>query len=152
MFKCVIMEELIVAGWHSIVKVVEIKQVLHTPGGGPLLIAEVGFSVAIQQMLSMRVAALSVHVQEAAGDGGAKAWGYVSQALGNMSVRLIAGELRDESVTIMQSLRTRLAVRACAVEPFANQENGTHWLASSAMLIAGPVHHVTLLTTRGDGA
>ena len=61
MFKCVIMDELIIAGRHSIVKEVEIKQVLRTPGGGPLLIAEVGFSVAIQQMVSMRVAALCVH-------------------------------------------------------------------------------------------
>ena len=34
MFKCVIMEELIIAGRHSIVKEVEIKQVLRTPGGG----------------------------------------------------------------------------------------------------------------------
>ena len=80
MFKCVILEELIIAGRHSIVKDVEIKQVLRTPGGGPLLIAEVGFSVAIQQMLSLRVAALCVHDQVEAGGGGAQAWGDVAQA------------------------------------------------------------------------
>ena len=43
MFKCVILEELIIAGRHSIVKEAEIMQVLLTPGSGPLLIAGVGF-------------------------------------------------------------------------------------------------------------
>ena len=63
MFKCVIMEELIIAGRHSIVKEVEIKQVLRTPGGGPLLIADVGFAKAAQHMLFMRVAAVCVCVR-----------------------------------------------------------------------------------------
>ena len=79
MFKCVIMQELIIAGRHSIVKEVEIKQVSRTLGGGPLLIAEVGFSVAIQQMLSMRVAALCVHDEVAAGGGGAQGRGMRQQ-------------------------------------------------------------------------
>ena len=151
MFKCVIMEELIIAGRHGIVKDVEIKQVLRTPGGGPLLIAEVGFSVAIQQMLSMRVAALCVHDQVAAGGGGAQAWGDVAQALENRSVRLIAGELRDKILTILQSLRMRLAVRACAVEPSTDKQSGTHWLASSSMLFVGPVGHIKRLATRDGG-
>ena len=151
MFKCVIMEELIIAGRHGIVKEVEIKQVLRTPGGGPLLIAEVGFSVAIQQMLSMRVTALCVHDQVAAGGGGAQAWGDVAQALENRSVRLIAGELRDKIVTILQSLRMRLAVRACAVEPSTDKQSGTHWLASSSMLFVGPVGHIKRLATRDGG-
>ena len=149
MFKCVRQGELIIAGRHGIVKEVEIKQVLCTPGGGPLLIAEVDFSVAIQQILSLRVAALIVYGQDAAGD--AKAWGEVAQALEHRSVRLIAGEFRDRIFTILQLLRTRLAVRACAVEPSTDKQNGTRWLASSSMLFVGPVGHIKSLATRDGG-
>ena len=65
MFKCCVFQELIIAGRHSIVKDVEFKLGECTPGGGPLLIADVRFTIAVHQMLSMRVAALGVY-----GDGG----------------------------------------------------------------------------------
>ena len=130
---------------------VEIKQALLTLGGGPLLIAELGLSVSIQNMLSIRVAALCVHDQDAAGDGDAKGWADVAQALEQRSVRLIAGEFRDQIFTILQSLRKRLAVRACAVEPSTDKQSGTHWLASSSMLFVGPVGDIKRLATRDGG-
>ena len=60
-FRCRMEKELIVAGRDGVAKEVDIKQILPcTPGGGPLLIAEVDFSVGIQQMLRVRVAVLGV--------------------------------------------------------------------------------------------
>ena len=59
----------------------------------------------------------------------------VAQALAQKSVRLIAGEFRDTIFTSLDSLRKRVAVRACAVQPSTEAETGDHWLTSSSMLL-----------------
>ena len=118
------------------------------PSGGPLLIAEVGFSVAIQHMLSMRVAALCVYEGRMAGEK--QTWESVGRALCHRSVRLIAGELSDMIFTALRSWRMRGAVKACAVEPTTQKNSGSHWLASSSMLVMGPVGHITMSDTGGS--
>ena len=68
----------------------------------------------------------------------------MAQALEHRSVRLIAGELRDKNSTILESLRMRLAVRVCAVEP-------SNFPPSSSMLFVGPVGYIMGLGTRDGG-
>ena len=47
-FKCIQDKDLIIAGRSGIVKEVDMKECLLTPSGGWLLVAEVGFAVAVQ--------------------------------------------------------------------------------------------------------
>ena len=60
-------------------------------------------------------------------------------ALAKKSVRVIAGEFADQLFTVLQSLREVVAVRAAALEPCVCPKNKTHLLASSAMVMVGPV-------------
>ena len=66
-------------------------------------------------------------------------------------MRLIAGELRGNIFAMLDSLRKRVKVRACAVEPSTEKQSGTHWLASSLMLVVGPVGYINILATRDGG-
>ncbi len=65
-------------------------------GGGPILIAEVGFAVSIQQMLSMRVVAMSMREEECdarASRGFQWPWSdEITAVLERRLVRLIGGE------------------------------------------------------------
>ena len=66
-FDCAQKEDLIIAGRSGIVKEVEMKECLLTPLGGWLLVAEVSFAVAVQQMLSFRVATIGLPVTRESG-------------------------------------------------------------------------------------
>ena len=68
-------------------------------------------------------------------------------------MRLIAGEFADTIFTVLKQLRMHVAVRACAVEPTTKQQDdeNTYWLASSSMLIVGPVGHIKMLKHGGSG-
>ena len=111
-------------------------------GGGPLLIAEVGFAVSFQQMLSLRVAILGLPTS--ASDCSESCWADVVQALQRRSVRVLVGEFADQLFKVLGHLRKVLSVRACAVEPCVGPDE-TFWLASSAMLVLGPVGSVKMM-------
>ena len=52
---------------------------------------------------------------------------------------------------IMSSLRSRVTTLVCAQDPSTNQEDRTHWLGSSAMLVLGPVRTLKVFDTRFRG-
>ena len=59
------------------------------------------------------------------------------------------GAITDRLFTFLRAMRKLVATRACAVEPSVKPEDGTHRLASSAMLIMGPVSHIKMLEEEG---
>ena len=67
-----------------------------------------------------------------------------AEALARRSVRVLAGEFGDQLLKVLGLLRRVLSVRACAVEPCKGPDD-TFWLASSAMLVLGPVGSVKMM-------
>ena len=149
MFHCVVQYELIIAGRAGIVKEVEIKDFFNIAAGGPLLIAEVGFAVSVQQMLSLRVALIGLPTMEVI-----TPWGDFARALERRSARVLVGEFTDQLWPALEHLRKVISVKACAVEPcvrsFRNRDD-TYWLASSAMLVLGPVGSIKMLVDDDTG-
>ena len=145
MFQCVVRYELIIAGRAGIVKEVEIKDFFNIAAGGPLLIAEVGFAVSVQQMLSVRVAIIGLPTMQVI-----TPWGDFARTLERRSVRLLVGEFANQLVSALTDLRKVISVRACAVEPCVRHDD-TYWLASSAMLVLGPVGSIKMLVDDDTG-
>ena len=149
MFHCVVQYELIIAGRAGIVKEVEIKDFFNIAAGGPLLIAEVGFAVSVQQMLSLRVALIGLPTMEVI-----TPWGDFARALERRSARVLVGEFTDQLWPALTEIRKVISVKACAVEPcvrsFRNRDD-TYWLASSAMLVLGPVGSIKMLVDDDTG-
>ena len=148
-FHCISRGDLIVAGRNGIVKELDFKEELVTPLGSGVLIAEVGFSVSFQQMLSMRVAAIGLPIEPECESG--VTWDDVAHYLEQKSVRLLAGEFTDKLLEFLKAMRNVVATRVCAVEPCVKREDNTHWLASSAMVIMGPVGHVKMMVEEQGG-
>ena len=148
-FQCISRGDLIVAGRNGIVKELDFKEELLTPLGSGVLIAEVGFNVGIQQMLSLRVAAIGVPIDPESAV--MVTWDDVAQALERRSVRVLAGEFTDKFLQFLKAMRNLVATRVCAVEPCVKFEDNTHWLASSAMVMMGPVGHVTMMVEEQGG-
>ena len=149
MFQCVMQHELIIAGRSGIVKEVEIKDFLHISARGPLLIADVGFAVSVQQMLSLRVAIIGLPILEVTGV--TPTWEVVSRTLERRSARVLVGEFAHQLFTVLGHLRKMISVRACAVEPCVRPDDDTYWLASSAMLVLGPVASIKMLVDDDKG-
>ena len=145
MFHCVVQYELIIAGRAGIVKEVEIKDFFDIAAGGPLLIAEVGFAVSVQQMLSLRVALIGLPTMQVI-----TPWGDFARALERRSARVLVGEFTDQLWPALEHLRKVISVRACAVEPCVRHDD-TYWLASSAMLVLGPVGSIKMLVDDDTG-
>lgn len=149
MFNCVVFKELIVAGRRPVVKEVDIKETLFTPGGGAVLIADLGLHVMVQGQLSIRLAAFAP--DRLRGGGG---WTQVAAALEHRSVRLMAGEFGDTLLPLLATIRKRMTINVCAVRLCPGGACGPSdavKLAPSAMLLAGPVGRLTILETRGSG-
>ena len=144
-FKCVAFKELIVAGRQPVVKEVNIKETLATPGGGALLIAELGLHAMVQGQLYIRFAAFALDRIRGGGSksgeicaDGSLQW---AKALEHESVRLMAGEFGAALLPLLATIRKRMTTNVCAYDDHAQ----------SAMLMAGPVGRVTMLGTRGGG-
>jgi hypothetical protein len=140
-FHVIMQDEILIAGRVGIVREVRIWEVVPTPGEGTLLIADVGLSVAVQQMLSIKVAALCVRKHERSAYAKAE-WQKVAQTVVSKSVRLIAGEFEETIFVFTQALRKYATARACALEPYIESGSVKHWLGSAAMLCIGPVDKV----------
>ena len=147
-FMCVRCDELIIAGRVGFVKEVNHRQTVTTPGRGTLAIADVDFSVTVQQMLQMKVAVL--RVRDVPGRAGVcdachpSHWREVAHELSRMSVRLIAGEFGGSILQLLTNARSILSARACAFEPaFLDNRRQQGILSSSAMVFLGPVESVT---------
>lgn len=157
-FKCVVFKELIVAGRRPVVKEVDIKETLFTPGGGAVLIADLGLHVMVQGQLSIRVAAFASDRIRGGGE-----WIKVQAALEHRSVRLMAGEFGETLMPLLAALRTHMTIKVCAMKLCTDKEDGAvvmtppdsggHALTvePSAMLLAGPVGRLTISETRGSG-
>ena len=57
----------------------------------------------------------------------------------------------DQGGTSPSPSKTRVAVRACAVEPSTEKQSCAHWIAPFSMLFVGPVGDIKRLGTRGIG-
>ena len=147
-FECVKKADLIIAGRKGIVKEVEITDEAVTPVGGLVLIAQVGFSVSLQQMLSIRVAAISMPLVPE--QGLMVAWDDVAVCLERRSVRLVAGEFTNKVLTFLKAMRNLLACRPCALDVAV--QAGAHYLSSSQMFITGPVSQCTFCAEDKQGA
>ena len=112
---------------------------METPTGGRLLIADVDFSVSVMHMSTIRVAAISLFETPNSEAPPVSAWKEVVHAVEKRSVRIIAGEFADRLPTALDRLREKMSVRAAALVPCLRQEDNTRWLASSAMVMVGPV-------------
>ena len=100
----------------------------------------------------MKVALLDMHDPIERDGYPAFTWDDVAKALQTNVVRVVAGEFGDKIFTFLEALRLRITVDECVVEPFTHEVDGTHYLASSAMIIPGPVGRFNLIDTRGSGA
>ncbi len=158
-FSCIVQfPSLIVAGRRPVVKDVDVKETLSLPGGGSVLIAEVGLHVMVQGQLSIRLAAFA---NSAPLRGGGVTFDNVAEAFENRSVRLIAGEFGETLFILLAAIRKRMAVNVCAMRLCSDKEQGAVAqlpsknggpsvdvkIASSAMLLAGPVGRIMLLGT-----
>ena len=146
-------EEIIIAGRVGIVKEVMVREAVATPGDGTIVIADVGLSVAVQQMLSIRVAALCVRKRVGTAaktlcealekeEALEKRWKEVAQTVVSHSVRLIAGEFGETILAVTSALRNYASARVCALEPYIESGSGRYWLGSASMLFIGPVDEV----------
>ena len=151
-YLCWRMRGLILAGRKGIVTNCILESTVHVPGQHPLVMAEFRFSVCVQQMMSLKVALLDMDDQIERHGFEAFTWDEVAKALQTNVVRVVAGEFGDNLVTLLDALRSRITVDECVVEPFTHEDNGSSYLASSAMIITGPVGRFNLIPTRGSGA
>ena len=81
--------KIVVAGRKGMVKHVSIKLVKDSPLNGMLLVADVDFSVGIQECLNMRVAAIMAESTVVESDDGAKDWSEIVEELLRKSVRVL---------------------------------------------------------------
>ena len=151
-YTCWSRRNVIFAGRRGIVTSCLMEATVHMPGQHPLVMAEISLSVCFQQMMSLKLALLDMDdVIDRQGFADAFTWDEVATALQTYAVRVVAGEFGDNLVTFLEKLRSRIAVDECVVEPFTHEGNGSSYLASSAMIITGPVGRFNLIHTRGSG-
>ena len=159
-YKCLVFLNTIVAGRESMVKEIEAKEALSFSGGGYVLIAEVGLNRNVQGQLSFMLAAYvkagSIHTDDLE---------KVADALVRRSVRLMAGEFGDSLIAMLSETRKRMRAKVCAMSLCPDKDDGavvevpsqtdgtykTVKVASSAMILAGPVGRIQMLETRGSG-
>ena len=133
---CVVFNELIVAGRLPVATEVDTKETRITPGGGAVLIAEVGMHVAVQGQLSIRLAAFgkSDPIRGAS-------WDKVAEALVQRSVRLMAGELGESFANLLAATRKCMTVNVCGwyrLHPSASGASVFEVAGECAMLFGGP--------------
>jgi hypothetical protein len=151
-FSCLFKRGLIFAGRDGIVANIILHETVFMPDQRPLVMAEFSFAVCCQQMMSMKVALLDMNDTIERDGYPAFSWDDVAKALQKNVVRVVAGEFGDKIFAFLEALRLRITVDECVVEPFTHEVDGTHYLASSAMIIPGPVGRFNLIDTRGSGA
>ena len=163
-FDCVSYDDVIIAGRLPITREVGITDILITPDGGSVLIAEVGYHVSIQGQLTMRLAAFGKSDPHR---GSGESWDTVIAALVKRSVRLMAGRFIDAQSlgnacpfqAFLAAARSRMEVKVCAFVisiDFANHtpvyEDDMVKMSASAVCVLGPVGDISMLEYNGSGS
>ena len=129
----------IIAGRMSIVKDVTCLETRQSDGEGMMMIGEVDFKVAINGMLTVRVAAIDVWNSRRG--SGVDPWGAITASCARKSVRVIAGEFASQLLQAVSRLRENLTVCPAALDTCQRREEkkAAFYLMSSAVFIVGPV-------------